>query len=59
VRTAIFDVNSDIMDVYKIEDLKMACLLPKHVIIDKKVKYCDQCDISLSVKKLLCGVLCC
>jgi hypothetical protein len=35
------DVNSDIVDVYKNEDLKMDCLCPKHVVIDKKVKYCD------------------
>jgi hypothetical protein len=42
VRTAIFDVNSDKVDVYKIEDLKMDCLRLKHVVIDKKkVKYCD------------------
>jgi hypothetical protein len=36
VRTAIFDVNSDIVDVYKNEDLKMDCLCPKHIVIDKK-----------------------
>jgi hypothetical protein len=41
VRTAIFDVNSDIVDDYKNEDLKMDCLRPKHVVIDKKVKHCD------------------
>jgi hypothetical protein len=42
VRTAIFDVNSDIVDVYKNEDLKIDWLRPKHVVIDKKkVKYCD------------------
>jgi hypothetical protein len=29
------------MDIYKNEDLKMDCLRPKHVVIDKKVKYCD------------------
>jgi hypothetical protein len=52
VRTAIFDVYSDIVDVYKNEDLKMGCLRPKHVIDKKKVKYCDKCDISLFVKKV-------
>jgi hypothetical protein len=39
--STIFDVNSDIVDVYKNEDLKMDCLHPKHVVVDKKVKYCD------------------
>jgi hypothetical protein len=41
VRTAIFYVNSDIVDVYKNEDLKMDRLRPKHVVIDRKVKYFD------------------
>jgi hypothetical protein len=54
VRTAIFDINSDIVDVYNNEDMKMDCLRPKHVVIDKRVKYCDECDISLYVKKSCC-----
>jgi hypothetical protein len=39
--TFVSSVNSDIVDVYKNKDLKMDCLRPKHVVIDKKVKYCD------------------
>jgi hypothetical protein len=35
VRTAVFDVNSDIVNVYKNEDLKMDYLRPKHVVIEK------------------------
>jgi hypothetical protein len=39
-RATCCTVTYDIVDVYKNEDLKMDCLRPKHVVIDKKVEYC-------------------